>query len=431
MPNIIVTPLVYTRGVLMNLGGYLNVARNMSSEYRSKFGSQAQKIGATFQVRKPQRFEGTVNIHYTPETLKNIYSTITVDKTFGIHFDWSSIEKTLSISDAQEKYFKPAAIRIAHKINADAADFAFFNCFNTIGTPGVVPGAGSATVPELLAVYLGAGDKLVEQGLPENEELNCIISRKMSSIFVGRVSSLFTPTEVIGGQYKKGWVDPSGLGYRWFKDQGLHVHTAGTLADTGNTSAIASITAGSEGNNGYQTVGLDGLDSGATIKKGDHFTVAGRYSIHPQYKTSTGQLQQFKVMADATVAGDGTVTLTVFPQMTHEGQYQNIDSAVAVDDIVLFNEGTSGNHDLYGGVVSRAGLLLHKNAFAFCSVPLEGPEKNMGAIVEQETDPDTGIVMRFTRSWDGVESREINRIDTLYGFGYLYRELCCAILSAS
>ena len=430
MPNIIMTPLVFTRGVLMNLGGNLNVARNMSTEYRSKFGNQAQKIGSTFQVRKPQRFEGTTNVHYTPESLKNIFATITVDKSFGIHFEWGSVEKTLSIQDAQEKYFKPAAIRIAHKINADAAEFAFFNSFNTVGTPGVVPGSGSATVPELLDVYLKAGDKLVEQGLPENEPLSCIISRRMSSVFVGRVSSLFTPTEVLGGQYKRGVIDPTGLGYRWYKDQGLYVHTSGTLADASNNTVTAATTTADDGNNSSQSLALSGMDSGATIKKGDWFTIAGVYAVHPQYRTSTGQLQQFKLTADATAAGDGTVTVSFFPAITPTGQYQNVSAAPGSGVAVKFCE-AGADYDAYGAVVSRAGLLLHKNAFAFCSVPLEGPDKGMGATVEQETDPATGIVMRFTRSWDSVESREITRIDTLYGFGWLYRELACTILSAS
>ncbi len=72
---------------------------------------------------------------------------------------------------------------------------------------------------------------------------------------------------------------------------------------------------------------------------------------------------------------------------------------------------------------------MHKNAFAFCSVPLEGPEKGMGAIVEQETDPATGMTMRFTQSWDANLSREITRLDSLHGYGWLYRELSCVILS--
>lgn len=433
MANIHMTEVAFTRGTLMNLGGYLNVARNLSPDYSSKFGNQSRKIGDTFNVRKPQRFEGTRNAQYTPEDLKNIFTPITVDKRFGIHFEWGSVEKALSLQDAQERYFKPAAIRIAHAINADAADYASNNIFNHVGTPGVVPGAGSTSVYDLLSgVYLAAGDKIVEQGLPEGEELKCIISRKMSSVFVGRVSGLFSPQGVLDSQYKKGWVDPTQLGYRWFKDQGLHVHTAGTLLDASNNTVIASVTAGTEGNNGTQSVSLSGMDSGATIKAGDWFTVAGRYAVHPQYRTRTGQLQQFKVMADATAAGDGTVTLTVFPQMTHTGQYQNIDSAVTASDAVLFDEGTTANVDAYASVVSRMGLLLHKNAFAFVSVPFEGPDKGMGATVVAERDPDTGINLRLVRAYDADLDREITRLDTgPYGFGRLYAELACNILSAA
>jgi hypothetical protein len=429
MPNIIITPVTYTRGVLMNLGGYLNVARNMTKEYTKKFGNAAQKIGATFGVRKPQRFEGTENIQYTPEPLKNIFANVTVDKPFGIHFEWGSIEKTLSIQDAQEKYFKPAALRIAHYINQRAAQYAFFNTFNTVGTPGVNPGEGTATVPDLLGVYLGAGDKLVAQGLPEGEPLTCIISRKMSSVFVGRVSNLFTPTELIGGQYKKGWVDPTGLGYNWTKDQGLQVHRSGTLADADNDVAVdGSGQIAEDGNNSTQTINLKGFDAGATIKRGDWFVIDEVYSVHPQYRTSTGDLMQFKVLADAVADGGGNVTLSICPAITPTGQYQNVTTAPGNNDRVLFCEANDTDTDVHGGKVSRAGLLLHKNAYAFVSVPLEGPEPGMGAICKQEVDPATGINLRFTQSWDANMSREITRLDTLHGFGALYKELACVIL---
>ena len=51
MPNnIILTPSVYVKGVLMNLGGYLAVCRNMSKEYSKEFGKANAKV-----LRYPQR----------------------------------------------------------------------------------------------------------------------------------------------------------------------------------------------------------------------------------------------------------------------------------------------------------------------------------------------------------------------------------------
>ena len=83
MANIHMTEVAFTRGTLMNLGGYLNVARNLSPDYSSKFGNQSRKIGDTFNVRKPQRFEGTRNAQYTPEDLKNIFTPIIWCKARG------------------------------------------------------------------------------------------------------------------------------------------------------------------------------------------------------------------------------------------------------------------------------------------------------------------------------------------------------------
>ena len=52
----------------------------------------------------------------------------------------------------------------------------------------------------------------------------------------------------------------------------------------------------------------------------------------------------------------------------------------------------------------------------------------MGAIVKEVTDPDTGVSLSILRSFDGKYRKEINRIDSLWGLGWLYRELATVIV---
>ncbi len=109
----------------------------------------------------------------------------------------------------------------------------------------------------------------------------------------------------------------------------------------------------------------------------------------------------------------------IAPAITPSGQYQNVDIAPA-DNAIITVVGTTG-------AVAQQGLLMHKNAFAFVSVPLESPDPGMGALVDQVTDEDTGISLRIIKAFDYKESKHINRLDVLYDFAKLYAEMAVKI----
>jgi hypothetical protein len=92
-----------------------------------------------------------------------------------------------------------------------------------------------------------------------------------------------------------------------------------------------------------------------------------------------------------------------------------VDSA-AVDNAIITMVGTTG-------AIAQQGLLLHRNAFAFVSVPLAAPMQNGVEAVESETDSDTGLSIRYVRYFDGDQSAHKNRFDSLIGYGSLYKEM--------
>ena len=51
-------------------------------------------------------------------------------------------------------------------------------------------------------------------------------------------------------------------------------------------------------------------------------------------------------------------------------------------------------------------------------------------LVAQQKDPDTGFDLSVIRSFDGVSRKEINRVDALWGLGWLYRELACVVIGS-
>lgn len=412
MANVIITPSMFTKMTLMNLGGYLNVCANMSHDYTSMFGNKSLKIGAQVSVRKPQRFTVSSGTGYQPQPISNTQTVITVDQVKGVHFEWDEVERTLSLTEINELYAKPAAIALASVINNLAATYIAQNTFNLVGTPGAAPTS--------MLTYLSAADKLIAMGLPEGEALTSIISRKMSSTYANAVSTLFNPGGTIGGQYKNGYIDSNALGYQWKFDQTLWRQTYATYSGTPLVNGANQTAEG--GNNATMTLVTDGWGSGVSaLNQGDVFTLAGVFAVHPQTRQSIGDLQQFVVQATISDS-TGSMSPVIAPAITPTGQYQNVSAAPA-DNAVIIVAGTTG-------VVSEQGIVMHKNAYAFLSVPMEGPTQNSVEMVAKETDPSTGLNLMFTRYWDGDTLTHKNRFDTLFGFGSLYKEMACRVASS-
>lgn len=419
MPNVILTPSIFAKLVLMHLGdpGGLKVTRNMSADYTKEFGKKGAKIGDTLSVRKPQRFTVTPAMAYAPQPITNLRTAVKVDKWAQVAYEYDSSEKTLSLEDIQERYTKPAAIAIANQINTEAAKYISQNTFNAVGAPG--------TIPTSMATYLEAEDRLIELGMGHNEQLHLVVNRRMSSAYVDANKALFNDPRTISEQMQKGRMVNS-LGYLLDIDQTIYTHTCGLFNGTQLINGTQTATA--SGNNDTCTINLKGFTaSTGTIKAGDVFTVAGVYAVHPQTRVSTGRLQQFVVLQDATADGSGYIAALVAPGLTASGQYQNISAMPAGNAEVLFWSGVTGTPNVSASKVTPQGLLLHRNAFCFLCPPIDNPEPGMGALVAQETDPDTGMSLSVLRAFDSVRRIEVNRADVLYGFGVLYRELACRV----
>lgn len=426
MDNLILTPQIFAKMVLMNLGSGLHVAQNMSHEVTKEFAQKGNKVGATVQVRRPYRFQAVKGLRYNPQAVVDTALPVSVSQVAQVAYDWDSVELALSVREANELYAKPAALALATQINAEAATFCAQNTFNSVGTPG--------TTPTTTQTYLSAGDLLVAQGLPNNAPLTCIINRKMSSSYVFTNQVLYNPAGKIGAQYDKGETVDEFLGYSWKKDQTINTHTVGTYGGTPLVNGANQTAEG--GNNATMTLNTDGWTS-TTLNKGDKFVigsatvatavVGGVQSVYPQGGTGgssptsrpgTGY-QQFFTVVNTISDTTGTINMTVFPAVTPSGQYQNVDAA-AVDNAIITLVGTSG-------ATAQQGLLMHRDAFAFVSVPMTAPGPGEGAVVAQERDAETGIALRIIKAFDYLNSVHINRIDVLYDFARMYAEQSCVI----
>lgn len=437
MDNVILTPKLYAKMVLMNLGTRdLYVCRNMSHDVSKEFAQKNNKVGASVMVRKPQRFGVKKGLNYIPQPIADTATPVTVSQVAQVGYDWDSIEQTLSIRTGAEMnakqvgalnslYAGPASIALASTINAEAATYVANNTFNSVGTPGVAPTSQ--------ATYLAAGDLLVAQGLPNEEQKNlCLITnRRMSSAFINGTVTYFNPQNVISSQLEKGEMVPRLMGYRIVQDQTINRHTVGTYSGTplvNNGAGVVYTSTG--GNNGTSTISTDGWGSGVSnLTAGDVFTigsatsatVGGVNTVHPQTKVDTGYQAQFTVLfniSDTTGAMSIVVAPAITP-VTLDPQYANVTGG-AVDNAIITVVGTTG-------AVGDQGLLMHEDAFAFVSVPLDGPGSGLGVIAENVTDPDTGISIQIMKAFEPRTHTNINGLWVLYDFAPLYRELSCKV----
>lgn len=415
MPNVTVTPKVILELGLMSLGSKLNIARNMTRSISKEFGKDNYKVGDTVKYYKPYRFIGGEGIDYDPEPVIDQIGSLTVDRTPHVHFGWGLVERTLDVREAFKLYGEPVGMAMAAKINAMAATFAANNALGSVGTPG--------TAPTSEVSYLAAGDVLVEGGLPDDEDVNLYINRKMSSAFVTGTKTLRNDVGAISAQWRTGEMQNS-LGYKVVRDQTINTHVNGTWTAVGLVNGTQQAEGG---NNATMTLNTDGWTSGGTaVKLGDKFligsatsaTVGGVEATHPQTRISTGRQQTFTFQADISDT-TGTLNGVIAPAITPSGQYQNVNTA-AIDNAIITMIGTSG-------VTSTQGLLMTQNAFAFISVPLSKSAEGSGVKQTIATDPETGLSMMHTVFTDGRPMTENHRFDALVGFGNIYRELAVVI----
>ncbi len=420
--NITLTPNIYAKLVLMDLGSDLSVARNMSTSITPEFAKKDYKVGDQVQVRKPYRFVAGEGIGWDPQAIVDTACPIFVRQISKVHFLMDSVEKTLSMREAMSLYTGRTSKALASKINSVSATFAANNALNAVGTPG--------TAPTTEATYLAAGDVLCELGLPEGEDLTCFINRRMSTAFVSGTKTLFNPAGTIGAQWSKGAMQDS-LGYKIVRDQTI---VSGRVAGTYTTvGLINGVQSADGGNNATMTLNTDTWTA-ASLKLGDRFvigssssaTVGGVESVHPQTRVTTGRQQVFTVQVDQADSG-GTLNMTVAPAITPAtlgapgAQYANVNIAAPDNGIITMVSGTTG----LTGITQ--GLLMHESAFAFVSVPMWNPPGSGVISANVVTDDETGLSINQVNYFDGDARQSKWRFDCLWDNGNLYREMAAVI----
>lgn len=396
----------------------LNTIPYFSDEYSADY-AQKFAIGRTMTVPLSQRYIPQLNdMSYNPQALDRPTTTITVNQTATIPFEWESVEKALDMERGDERveqiYLRPAVAYMRQQLDSWAAQFAYQNANMVVGALGTNPStfdASSAAARQALAQMGGGG-----------QADTCIIlpPAVIRALKTGAIS-YFNPQTDIAKQYRDGTIGVAD-GFDFYESNSLYTHTAGTWA-----GAVTVTTGGQSGSTLNVT-----CTTGDTFNKGDKISIAAVNEVNLMTRrtttTSAAGSKTFTITAD-TVGAGSAAALPIYPPIYGPGShYQNVDALPGAGAALTLWPGTASPN----GKSGKVGVAIAPGAFYVVGMKLEEPEAV--EICRQYQDPKTGIAVRFIRQWvqiPGQAPAMTNRLDMLWGGGVGLAEQCAVCIACA
>jgi len=206
------------------------------------------------------------------------------------------------------------------------------------------------------------------------------------------------------------------LGFNWYMDQNTQPQVVGAQGGTPTISA-ANQTGSSITTTGWTAAVANRLNLGDVV------TFAGCFAVNPQSRTSTGDLAQWVLTANAASDGSGNATLQIAGPAGNgiitSGPFQNA-SASPTNGGAVSVQGA-------GGTNTTRGLAFHPDAFTFANVALPLPD---GVDMKERMGvPEIGLSCRIIRAYDINTDRLPLRCDVLGGWATIYPQLAVRIAS--
>jgi hypothetical protein len=416
MANTLITPTQVLREALRVLHNNLVFVKNVNKQYSKEFAISGAKVGATINVRLPNRYYVTKGTQLAPQTTNESTVPLTLSTNYQVGLSFTQAELTLSLDDFSKRVLVPSMARLASQIDQDGLALVS-NVFNQVGTPGTTPGTagGSFTYPLLNynapQVYLNAGMKLDNQAAPRDENRWCVLNPAAMAASVSGLSGLFQDAKAIGEQYRKGVIG-SALGFEFAMDQNVNMLTTGAH---GGTPVVAG---GSQTGASLNTSGWTASVSNI-LSAGEIIAVAGVNGVNPENQTTTGYLQNFVVTANCSSDSNGDVAIPIYPSIIVAGTgvaNGTVTASPATGVAVTVLSGA-------GNTSYPMNVAYHQDAFTLATADLEMP-KGVDFAARETYD---GISMLIVRAYDINYAQFPCRVDVLAGWACLRPELACRI----
>lgn len=395
MSNTILTPAQITRAALVVLHQKLNFIGNINRQYDDSFARDGAKIGDTLKIRLPNEYSVRTGTEMAAQDTTEQSVSLTVSTMKGVDMYFTSSEMALSIQDFTQRIIEPAMARLAAAIEADALSM-YKDVWNVSDE--------DATAATLKSYLLGR--KILNDNLAPQSPRKAIISTSHSVKLVDNLKGLFHDQTAIAKQYRDGMMGRT-AGFDFYENTLLTDHTTGTAAKTTGYTVNGAVTT-----NGTAQVTV--ASGSTTFKKGDVFTVAGCFRVHPETKATLADLQQFVVTEDYS---GGAGTLKFAPAIYTSGGSQNVSSGGMPNGNALVKVGAGNAETLTGS------LVFHPDAFTFATADLPLPQ-GVDFAAREVMD---GISMSLVRDFNISDRSFPCRLDVLYGYKAMRPQMACRI----
>lgn len=396
MPNSILTPTAVTREALRILHAKLNFIGNINRQYDDSFAKDGAKIGDSLKIRLPNEYTVRDGINMSAQETSETSTTLQVSSVKGVDLSFTSTELALSLDDFSSRILEPAMSVLAANIEADALSM-YKDVYNISDE--------DATAISLKSFLYGR--QILNDSLaPQDNNRSALISTEHSVKLVDALKGLFHDSTQIAKQYREGMLGRIG-GFDFFENTLLVPHTTGTALKATTYTVNGAVTT-----NGSTSVTV--AVGATTFKKGDVFTVANCFRVHPETKVSTGKLQQFVVTAD--YAG-GAGNLSFAPAIYTTGGRQNVVAAGMANGAAIVKVGAGASETL------SPSMVFHKDAFTFATADLPLP-KGVDFAAREVMD---GISLSVVRDFTISDRSFPCRIDCLYGYKTIRPQLAARI----
>ena len=396
MANSFYTPTMVAKEILRLMENELVMAKKVTTDLSSEF----VMAGESIKVRRQAQYLGQDNnldlTSYTEDVIEGT-ATVTMDQTWSNKVTIGAKDRTLSFDRYSDMVLKPMARRAAEKIEASiAAEYPKFYWFD--GTPGTVPATFSALAD--------AGAIMTDGGIAQTGRV-AFHSPTASAKLAATVASTY-----VSGDNKNALQEATigrFAGFDNYESVFAPTHPVGVATGTPLVNGAAqNVTYAASKDTWSQSLVTDGWTNSTAgiLKAGDIITIAGVFAVNPSTKASTGRLQTFPVLADATSgATTGPATLTISPPIITSGAYQTVTAAPADNAAITVKTGT-------GGTGYRQSLLLDPSALTLVSRPLDVPNDGQG--VKTSTQQGNKVIMTVTEWVDGNTLAQNMRFDMLW-----------------
>ncbi|MFK3738957.1 P22 phage major capsid protein family protein [Massilia sp. TN1-12] len=393
MPNTLLTPQQITREALRVLHQKANFIGSINRQYDDRFAKSGAKIGSTIQVRLPNEYVVRTGATMVPQDTVESQVPLTVNTQKGVDLQFTSVDLTMSLDDFSSRIIEPAMSVLAANIEADALSMAndIHQVVNNIGS--------TLNMRQMLLAK-----KVLTDALAPSGNRNLLMNTQDTVDAIDNLKGLFQDSTAIAKQYREGVMGTTA----GFGDIMENTILGGTT--TGTALSATGYTVSGAGQTGSSITVATGS---TTFKKGDVITL-GINRVHPETKVDTGNLHMFVVTAD--YAG-GAGTLQIAPAIVTSGPRQNVTASPANGAAVTKIGGASQ--------VYRPSLAYHQDAFTFATADLVMPD----GVDWKARETFDGISMRMVRQYNINNDTFPCRLDVLYGYATLRRQLAVRILS--